>query len=493
MKSRILTLLLASALPLQNAMALDSGLSVDAGSFKLTQFDFKSLYNKYREAQPKTQPWAGSYFPFADKGIALKVEGIETSPAEKFDSLFKLKNQTTDYESQNHACDGLKGSTLEDCKGWYGHCNGWAGAAVKEPEPTTPITSGGIEYTVADQKAYLSEMWLDVNTMITGWSPKGDPTGDWVYKPNSKIAKKELADGVTNYDAFWDPSPRTFFLVLTNYIGVNHVGVVIDRFTGDAVWNQPLAGYSIDPIQASDLGQTKKAGKIIYTAKLTTTIYWASDEVEYDHVSSKFDIKKGDKNADDYVGRKLSYTLFFDTPVTLDDKGQIAKAGRMVGPGIWAHQEDPKAIEDVDQSHPDFMWIPTDFQAKSQYGNPLVTHERVYKLLKGGKPSEGGKADKDEAKDDASDEKPASDETADYVLKIKLSSFPDGASDREGRYFTDKLSRRLRDAGISSRFSASDLEVMSRFIKVPVTISSGQSIEQVYAALEDAGYERYGN
>ena len=39
---------------------------------------------------------------------------------------------------------------------WAGHCNGWAAAALLEPEPTAPVTRAGVDFSVADLKGLLS-------------------------------------------------------------------------------------------------------------------------------------------------------------------------------------------------------------------------------------------------------------------------------------------------------------------------------------------------
>ena len=51
-------------------------------------------------------------------------------------------------------------SRLEKATGfkafWWGHCNGWAAAAVLEPEPTQPIEHKGVKFAVGDQKGLLT-------------------------------------------------------------------------------------------------------------------------------------------------------------------------------------------------------------------------------------------------------------------------------------------------------------------------------------------------
>src|SRR5207237_1280794 len=40
---------------------------------------------------------------------------------------------------------------------WAGHCNGWAAAALLEPEPTAPVQVGDVTFSVSDLKGLLSD------------------------------------------------------------------------------------------------------------------------------------------------------------------------------------------------------------------------------------------------------------------------------------------------------------------------------------------------
>ena len=82
-----------------------------------------------------------------------------------------------------------------------------------------------------------------------------------------------------NSHAYRDIVPDQFFLLLTNIVGKLGQSVLIDRFTGEQVWNQPLAGYRIDPPSRADyLGSSPNAPHV-YRIQLTATIWWARDEV----------------------------------------------------------------------------------------------------------------------------------------------------------------------------------------------------------------------
>ncbi len=81
---------------------------------------------------------------------------------------------------------------------WAGHCNGWAAAALLEPEPTTPHTIHGITFSIADQKGLLSDYHF-ADTPL------------WIY------------------GSFTQPlNPADLQRVVINWLGQRHLGFIID-------------------------------------------------------------------------------------------------------------------------------------------------------------------------------------------------------------------------------------------------------------------------
>lgn len=359
--------------------------NVFAESFEYQNTDFKSLYNNYQSGQPEILPWAGDFFSYAFNGTAVGLDhrgercgdNCGRSPMQALGEL--TGNQKAyEWEKENHSCEKLSTEEeKESCAGWWGHCNGWSAAAIKEREPKTSMQIRGVTLTVGEQKGILSELWLSCNNLFTGNTNKSKKTDAWVKDINSNDGK-----------SFWDVTPRTFFMLITNYIGVLKTGVVIDRFTGDQVWNQPVVGYKHSPIKKRDIWT--EDGK--YFLRLTTEIYWADDiGTSPGHISSRFDIH--DANVlnhldQDYNSRSLTYVLQFDSPVILNPNGQIESAGRLIGDGSWQHYLD--FVEDgssnasgLDQTHPDFIWLPTNpIIDQSGYGNPYLDLKTIQEISK---------------------------------------------------------------------------------------------------------------
>ena len=377
-----------------------------AQDFDLSDNNFKKLFNRYRMAQPSNMPWAGSYWAYKTHGLADKTfRGVMNilftkSPAEKYDRFFKLGMSSYMWELKNHSCDHVEWKDKKSCKSWWGHCNAWAAAAIKEAEPTKDIEvegpGGKVKFSVGDQKAFLTELYMLNQSLFVGETNKSEKIGNWIYDVDHRIAKKLVGDGVTNYDAFWDVSPKTFFLVLTNYIGNRETGVVIDRFIGDEVWNQPLSGYKFLPIRDVDIREPViKHDKKLYPVLIRSNIFWANDSVAANTISEPFEIKKafdkfvtkGDfKYNDHYTGRSLAFFLYFDKKLKVRSKGtKVSSAGNIIGNGVWYHQTDEgmRYYDDFNNTHPDFMWLPTkvsDVNSRD-YRNAHFTSSRVFKIL----------------------------------------------------------------------------------------------------------------
>jgi hypothetical protein len=363
---------------LASCLALSlSAQAQDTGSFSIQESNFANLYNNYRVGVPTNRPWAGTYWPFSSDGIAWVVNEDGSSPATKYDAITGQtgSKSVTTWEKENHSCSKYTGETKESCDGWWGHCNAWAAAGIKEPEPRTPIKVGNVTFSVADQKAYLTELWMDSGALFAGDTEKSKKTGDWVKDKNAE-----------HYEAFWDVSPKAFFNIMTNYVGILKTGVVIDRFTGDEVWNQPVVGYQIAPIMPEDITKTNDG---LFAVLLTMKIYWAEDGVYPNHLTSNFDFTT-DKNLSsstkhgDFTGRSIRFFLYFDQSPKLDPQGKIVSIGKMVGSGVWKHQLDVASLSHsaLNQTHPDFIWLPTKLSTYKENGNPNISEANVRKFLK---------------------------------------------------------------------------------------------------------------
>jgi hypothetical protein len=171
--------------------------------------------------------------------------------------------------------------------------------------------------------------------------------------------------------------------------------VLIDRFTGSEVWNQPLAGYRFKyPTPADYLGCSSGG---VCKINLSSTIWWYNDSGVSAHVVTppfEFeDISNSDGNVVEH--RDLELELWLDGPIEFNAEGKITKSGNVISTrdgiffvgGSWKNGADAS-----NDGHPDYMWIPyslskPDASAPDPYGNPYLDLEwmKAHLLVPGGK------------------------------------------------------------------------------------------------------------
>ena len=326
--------LLASCAKNPTASQNTSARSAPAG-----QSNFAYLMNNYSTGRAKITPWVGYWWPYSEGGIS--------SPA----ALYEQASGTTGaaaWEAQNH---GPKVAGLQQ---WWGHCNGWAAAAALYPEPTLPVTQNGVTFSVADQKGLLSEIAMEVDADFFG--------------------QRDDSDDPSNL-TFQDVFPNQFFMVLTNYMG-NGLQVVMDRYTGSQVWNQPIAGYQHTPITPSDVIDPDPSAPGVYRVGVTTQVWWARDDVPADTLTGEFNFQ----DSANFQSRILRYEVWLDGPVSFDSSGKIAnsgnvilaRSGKFVTGGAWTN-----GTMDVMNSHPDYLWVPHRASTSTGFSNPNINQAWV--------------------------------------------------------------------------------------------------------------------
>ncbi len=124
----------------------------------------------FEQGEASTVPWSGWWWPSHPNGGEPQL-WEQGGPYWKYDryveSLGESNPDVTGWERANQRYFGRD----ED---WAGHCNGWAAAAILEPEPTRPVTRNGITFTVGDQKGLLSGYhFADEAAWVVGGRPNG--------------------------------------------------------------------------------------------------------------------------------------------------------------------------------------------------------------------------------------------------------------------------------------------------------------------------------
>lgn len=366
------------------------------GSFSTPLSDITKIYNskELRQAQAENNPWAGSFFPYAQNGTAVKLDENQRragqydnkakSPLEKFDAMagYNPKSGAEAWEKRVHTCEHLEGDQKEGCEGWWGHCNGWTAAAIREPQPKQTIKIGNEhEFTVADQKAILTEYWLSTNSLFAGATDKTKKVGDWICGNDSANASARRA--------YWDLDPKTFLLILTNHIGSKKLALALDKHSADEVWNQPIVGYKILKMKPSDLSGDGKE------LKLNVKMVWANDVPFVNtpgEVSGKVDIKAlsddpedGDADiiGDHFESRTYAFTLIFSQPLRYNSQSDqlvwSASPGQIAN-SAWELKTNCEDAKDYERNfnHPDFFWYPLNPVIDNNgYANPYVLQKYV--------------------------------------------------------------------------------------------------------------------
>ncbi|MDR3606446.1 MAG: hypothetical protein P4M08_03595 [Oligoflexia bacterium] len=303
--------------------------------------NFAKLISIASQAQAKKMPWAGFWWPFGEDGTTEALNLYESATG---------RRGAVDWEMANHG-SGLGSSILP----WWGHCNGWSAASVLFPEPQKEIVRNGVTFGIGDQKALLSEISMEVNA---------DFFGNRVTDPND-----------TSSPAFMDVYPDQFLILLTNLMP-RGLPIIIDRYTGDQVWNQPLAGYMIDPVSPSDASEPAPSAPNVYRVAVTMTVWWASDEVEPDHITEPFNFDDGAS----YGHRTLHGEIWLDSPAVFDTSGTLISSGNIilthsgtvaVG-GSWQNWDLPLV-----NSHPDYVWVPLNIVKPTGIANPKLNPGQI--------------------------------------------------------------------------------------------------------------------
>jgi hypothetical protein len=169
-------------------------------------------------------------------------------PLDKFDryiaSLGLPPSGASSWEAINHYKPGCI---------WCGHCNGWAAAAILEPEPTSQVRVGMIDFTVGDLKGLLTEAhYTDAYDLIEGARDIVTGTGDDQLKA------------------------ITFHRVLLDWV-MNGEPVIMDRTKKAEVRNHPV--YRCQMTSRLDSSDPRKT-------HVTATLWFVSARVSPDYVGT---------------------------------------------------------------------------------------------------------------------------------------------------------------------------------------------------------------
>lgn len=306
--------------------------------------NFANLLRARSEGRVNRTPWAGYWWPYLDNGVS--------EAAAKYESATRSSSALA-WEQGNH------GAGVPGIESWWGHCNGWAAAAILTPEPRESVEAGGVSFGIADRKALLSEIGMEV--------------------AGSFFGQRAETSSNTADSAFQDVHPNQFFLVLTNFVGTGFP-MIMDRFTGLEVWNHPVAGYRVEPVtREDDLGPHPSASHV-HRAEVTLRVWWVRDDVAGDHQTEDFSFR----DSRSFQSRVLRFEAWLDGPLRFNEEGSLVSSGNVIlsrsGSAVLGGAWRNTGLEFAD-SHPDYLWVATDFAASSGFSNPHLDHSFVRSRL----------------------------------------------------------------------------------------------------------------
>lgn len=277
--------------------------------------------------------WSGDYWPNKSGGInirwsARRSPGFNTksykqsevlrlkrkdlsslAPSEKYDILMGRY----DYPLKTEVA-GMVSPKAQD---WEGICHGWVVAALHhaEPEPKTLINRDGVEipFGSSDIKALLSYYYAWHSGLNAPTVGRRCSFGQWT-------------GGRENCDQ--DLNAGAFHIIMTNKVGLQGQGFIMDVERFEEVWNQPVVAY-----RSQFLGEFRPS---YGSARTTAREFRIQAEVWYVNETGNFwATVHGTKN------QKLASKVF-QYRLELNHRDEI------VG-GVWESEERPDFIWHMDK------------------------------------------------------------------------------------------------------------------------------------------------
>lgn len=272
-----------------------------------------------RAVQPA--PWSGWWWPMLD------------APAHQTPHLYDPGGPLDKYDRFVAATRGRNPGTREweyahmrvtdPAKSWWGHCNGWAAAAVLEPEPVRPVERAGITFLVGDQKG-----------LLTAWH-QADGAAFAIGGRNRPLR------------------PDEFHRAIVDFLVRRGTPVIVNVYRlGDQryqVWNYPVArvrlAYTPD---AADPARTHVAATVWYVSNTVPPAFVGSEPWPSP------------------AGMTYTYSLFGD-PDNPDG-------------GVW----EGESAGDGDLSRPSLVWFPDPDRRVPGLAPPGLQYDAIEAITAGG-------------------------------------------------------------------------------------------------------------
>jgi hypothetical protein len=244
-------------------------------------------------------PWAGYWYPYNRDTL---YNG-DDSPLRKLDAVAKAEGRDTTIGDEEAA---RADPTATDS--WEGRCYAWAVAATRFPEPKHDAVIDDVTFTVADQKALLTD-------------------SHEAALVNSKTYGIRFDGTAATADTQQDMRPEAFQRLFMTMLGDHKKPFIIDKDPNVEVWSTPIyrVRYTItkDPSRANAVHVLATALAVQWRGSETNDLTSPSDSLQL----------------------RYEYRLYVDPQQRQGDKFRVI-AGEWLGDSLDAH--------------PDMVMVPTD-------------------------------------------------------------------------------------------------------------------------------------
>ena len=263
--------------------------------------------------RPAQRPWNAYWWPYNAGGLNHRwLSPHELSPIEKLDAVSgHAAHEASRWEAASHPSNVP----------WGGQCDGYATAAIMEPEPRFPVLDQGVCFASGDVKGLLGAIYM------------GDMSGQRV-----DVLGRDVVQDDRRAD---DLDPATFHLALTNVMGLHHRGLYLDVGKHGEIYNKVVASY---------VSRVRRRGRRLW---VTTTLQIVTYRLAPAIASTPGALHVAPKT--------LRYQL------ALDGAGAIVP-----GRGAW--------LGHSVRNHPTAMKIPRGTAVRTGVSDPFIDVARVERL-----------------------------------------------------------------------------------------------------------------
>ncbi len=324
-----------------------------------------------------------------ESGWSYKLEQL--SPMDKTALVFYTEKKVSGNPFYLPAWEILNSYNPKG-EGWWGHCNGWAAAAILTTEPRQPVstTTRGqtVEFTVADLKGLLTEAHYSTWSHFYGQRYNG---------PDEDIT---------------DLSPMAFQRLVDFYLRTQGVGFVFDTTAGAEVWNFPvwMVELQIDettpardevPVDLNTASAEELASILpLSMEEAEAIVAWREDEGPFQSVDELAQVPGFDADTVEALAewitvepRTRSFEVRAEATLTSDgvDVSHIDGSSPESFTEVWSYSltTDPSGLVIEgrwarEDEHPDFAWVPygnTRSAERSGGENPYLPYGKLLEII----------------------------------------------------------------------------------------------------------------